>query len=93
MVVVVTDDHTPIAIKNNAKRTVELSCAVSKAADASNKSPVIVPQHLHTMVASISYNKVAQAIEVNAPGIRELAVALTLDPAADGAQMQTVRVT
>jgi hypothetical protein len=45
------------------------------------------------MVASISYNKVAQAIEVNAPGIRELAVALTLDPAADGAQMQTVRVT
>jgi hypothetical protein len=86
----VMNNNVALGVNGNATGTLELPCAASLAADAANVSPVPVPQHLHTMIVKINYNKVTQAIKRNALGIIELAVTCT--PAADAAQMQPVPV-
>ena len=69
----VTHDDAPNTINGNAIGMLELPCAASLPADAANVSPVPVPQHLHTMIVKISYNKVTRAVKRNAKGTIELA--------------------
>ena len=68
MIAGVAHDDAPIAVNGNATGILELPCAASLAADGANVSPVPVPHHLHTMIPTISYNKVARAIKRNALG-------------------------
>ena len=82
MIVGVTHDDAPIAVDGNAIGI--------RYADAANVSPVPVPQHLHTIIETISYNKVTRAIKRNAMGTTELAVTCTFT--ADCAQLHTLRV-
>ena len=68
MIFGVTHDDAPIAVNGNTKGKLELLCAFSLAADAANVGPVPVPQHLHAMIVTISYNKVTRAIKRDAQG-------------------------
>ncbi len=58
----------------------ELPCAAALAADGAHLSPVPVPQHLHTMIVAISYNKVALIIKRNIHGTVELPTACAVFP-------------
>ena len=86
----VTHNDAPVAINGNTIGMFELPFVAALAADGAHVSPVPVPQHLHTIIEAINYNKVTRAIKRNAHGTTELTVTCT--SAADGAHMQPIPV-
>ena len=63
IIVGVSHDDVPIVADGNVKWMLELPYAAAIAADAAYVSPVPVPQHLHTMIETISYNKLTKLIK------------------------------
>ena len=76
MVAIVGSSKVAFAVKRNiARASSELPVAAAPAADGADVGTVAQPMHLHTSVASVKYSNVALAVNGDAAGIAELAVA------------------
>ena len=74
MVVKVGNNKIAFAVKRNtASASSELPVAAAPAADRADVGAVAQPMHLHTSV--VNYSNVTLAVNGNAPGRAELAVA------------------
>jgi hypothetical protein len=72
MIEAVADDDAPLAVDQNAIGKIELPISSAFAADGSHLAAVAVAQHLHSMIAAVSYDDVACTVKCNAGGLREL---------------------
>ena len=71
----VKHEHVPAAINRNAAGILELpvsAASAASAADGSYVAAVAVPQHLHSMIAQVSYDDVACTVKRDAVGLVEL---------------------
>jgi hypothetical protein len=75
--VTVVNGDISISVYGNAAGFLEFAWAVAAAAYCSNVCPVIVPQHLHTMVQGVAHNDVTAVIEGQTPRASKLAVSPT----------------
>ncbi len=72
MIEVLAHDDAPLAVDQNAVGKVELPVSTAFAADGSYVAAVAVPQHLHSMIARVSYDDVACTVKRDATGGHEL---------------------
>jgi hypothetical protein len=68
MVAVFANEHTPRANNSNAAtvgahKSAPKAAAAAFGADSSNLGAIVVPQHLHAMIAVVSYNDVPGAVK------------------------------
>ena len=68
----VAHDDAPLAVDQNAEGIVELHVSTAFAADGSYVAAVAVAQHLHPMIARVSYYDVACTVKRDATGGHEL---------------------
>ena len=72
MIPAVADNDAALAVDQNAEGTNELPICTALAADGSHVAAVAVAQHLHSIIATVSYDDVACTVQRDAGGMHEL---------------------
>ncbi len=72
MIAILAHDDAPLAVDQNAVRTVELPLSTALAADGSHVAAVAVAQHLHAMITHVSCDDVACTVKRDAAGFVKL---------------------